>query len=471
MATQLRDIVILLPGISGSVLQKNGKVVWGYSGRPLGTTLMTRGRWLRENLLLNGDHPGPAALDDGIVATAAMPDLHLLPGLWKIDGYTRVARTLTDRFALRSQENYFEFPYDWRRDNRSSAERLLRASHDWLKAWREQGNPDAQLILVAHSMGGLVARYFLEVLGGWTDTRALITFGTPYRGSLNAIDSIANGVRKGPFGLIDLSAALRSFTSIYQLLPTYPAYADTSGKLIRVSEAHDIPNLDAAMAADALRFHHEIRDAVALNRKDPRWEEKHYDLYPIAGIGQETSQSALRLKDGVELVNSYAGTDLSGDGTVPRVSAIPLEFEANQVDMYAATKHGSLQNADAVLQHLGGRIEDFYLDLGGFKNAQFAAQEVTVALESEDLVMSDEQIPVSAKPSHPEVSLSASLVGGPGERVLQTISLEAASGSWQVGAFEPVSEGNYRVVISGSGVMSPATDAIAVADATAAMES
>ena len=55
-------------------------------------------------------------------------------------------------------------------------------------------------------MGGLVARYFIEALGGWEVTRALITFGTPYRGSVNAIDFLAHGFKKGigPFK-VDLS--------------------------------------------------------------------------------------------------------------------------------------------------------------------------------------------------------------------------------------------------------------------------
>src|SRR5690606_41822734 len=60
-----------------------------------------------------------------------------------------------------------------------------------LGLWRKRpGMSKARAILIAHSMGGLVARYYLEVLGGWDSCRALITFGTPHRGSLNALDSL-----------------------------------------------------------------------------------------------------------------------------------------------------------------------------------------------------------------------------------------------------------------------------------------
>src|SRR5690606_18369916 len=91
-------------------------------------------------------------------------------------------------------ENFIPFPYDWRRDNRAAAHRLKEVVERKLGLWRKRpGMSKARAILIAHSMGGLVARYYLEVLGGWDSCRALITFGTPHRGSLNALDSLCNG--------------------------------------------------------------------------------------------------------------------------------------------------------------------------------------------------------------------------------------------------------------------------------------
>ena len=57
------------------------------------------------------------------------------------------------------------------RDNRAAASRLDRQSLQWLENWKKKsGNPDAKLVLIGHSMGGLISRYFLEVLGGWQRT-------------------------------------------------------------------------------------------------------------------------------------------------------------------------------------------------------------------------------------------------------------------------------------------------------------
>ena len=39
------------------------------------------------------------------------------------------------------------------------------------------------LTIVGHSKGGLIAAYYVKKLGGWRRTRALVTLGTPYRGT------------------------------------------------------------------------------------------------------------------------------------------------------------------------------------------------------------------------------------------------------------------------------------------------
>jgi triacylglycerol esterase/lipase EstA (alpha/beta hydrolase family) len=49
-----------------------------------------------------------------------------------------------------------------------------------LSRW-QQIVPDAQVIYICHSMGGLIARYYLDVLGGHATARRLITIGTKIR--------------------------------------------------------------------------------------------------------------------------------------------------------------------------------------------------------------------------------------------------------------------------------------------------
>lgn len=455
MPHKMPDVVVLFPGITGSVLKQRGEVVWGFSAGTIGRALLTLGGNLERTLALPHDDPNRDDMGDGIEATALMPDLHLLPGLWKIDGYTKMEDAILDAFEMERGKNLFQFPYDWRRDNRVAARKLARASHGWLKAWRESsGNSDAKLILVAHSMGGLVCRYFLECLEGWKDTRALVTFGTPYRGSLNAVDTLANGMRKGP---IDLSNVARQFTAIYQLMPVFECYDGGDGKLIRVGETTGIPNVDAAKAAAALAFHREIETAVASNQKLPQYQSNGYKIYPVVGIAQRTNLSARLDGSGVTMLQTYNGNALGGDGTVPRVSAIPIEFSDNPGATYAATQHGSLQNADDVLVHLTGVLSGLGLDLSGFR------KEVTVALDVEDLYFIDEPISIHARPTK-DVPLQATLWDSQSGKLVASVPLRVLEDGSYNADFLPPGPGAYRVSVSGNNVET-AEDSCVVVDA------
>lgn len=347
----VNDIVVMLPGILGSVLQRDGRDVWAISRGAAWRGLVTLGRSVKD-LQLGDDDPEKLDLGDGVRATRLMPDVHLLPGFWKIDGYGKVKTRLFEQFDLTDGVNWFDFPYDWRRDNRAAAHRLAEQAPVWLEEYRKlPGRQDAKLVLLGHSMGGLVARYFLEALGGWEMTRALVTFGTPYRGSLNALDYLVHGFAKGlgPFRL-DLSELLRSLTSVHQLLPVYPCVDDGSGALKKVGAASGLPaGVDASKVAAATAFHDEIAAAVEANGGYGR-----YQICPVVGIFQPTRQSAV-VRDGrVEILEVLDGKDIGGDGTVPRVSATPLELSSEAREVYATESHASLQNFDPVLVQVSG---------------------------------------------------------------------------------------------------------------------
>lgn len=453
---KMPDVVVLLPGITGSQLRQRGNVVWGYSAGTIGKALWTLGGSMERTLALPNDDPTRDELDDGIVADALIPDLHLIPGFWKIDGYTAIVDAIAANFELRAGENFFQFPYDWRRDNRVAARKLAKSAHTWLTAWRQSsGNANAKLILIAHSMGGLVSRYFLECLEGWKDAKALISFGTPYRGSLNALDMLANGLKKGP---IDLSKVAREFTAVYQLLPIFECYDGGNGKLIRVGETSGIPNVDAGKAAAALAFHHEIGNAVAANQKLPQYQSGGYRIYPVVGTAQQTNLSARLGGNKVTMLQTYKGDALGGDGTVPRVSAIPLEMSDNPAATYAATQHGSLQNADAVLAHLMGVLSGLDLDLGDFKKPKIA-----VALEVEDLYVVGEAVSVRARPRN-DVALAATFRRSGESAPLARLAMTPAENDWYGATFIPPAPGAYRVTVSGENV-EQAEDAFAVVEA------
>ena len=151
----------------------------------------------------------------------------------------------------------------------------------------------------------------------------LITFGTPHRGSLNAVDFLVNGFVKklGPLKLADLSQLLRSLTSVYQLLPIYPCVdaGGGQGARRRGRPAH----VDRARATAALHdFHRAIEAGAATHEVAPTRSTRS------SGITQGTKQSGRLDGDRLVLVEQYGGDDMGGDGTVPRVSSTPIETDA-----------------------------------------------------------------------------------------------------------------------------------------------
>src|SRR5262249_10320934 len=147
MPIRMSDIIIVLPGITGSVLEKDGKELWAISGQAISAYVRSRGESLHLLEMKATDDPALDDLGDGITATKLMPDTHIIPGLWKIDGYGELTKSVRDSFDVTEGQNYFEFPYDWRRDNRAAARRLDALIRAALPAWRDRsGNLRAKVI-------------------------------------------------------------------------------------------------------------------------------------------------------------------------------------------------------------------------------------------------------------------------------------------------------------------------------------
>jgi pimeloyl-ACP methyl ester carboxylesterase len=457
MAKQpLGDVVVLLPGILGSVLQRDGKDVWAPTPGAIARGLWTLGRSVK-SLELTSDPWERDDLGDGVTAPRLMSGVHLIPGLWSIDVYAGISAMITETFDVVPGQTYLEFPYDWRRDNRVAARRLRALVDEKLHAQRQR-NPDAKLILIGHSMGGLVARYFLECLDGRADTRMLITFGTPHRGSLNAADFLVNGFVKkvGPLQLADLSKLLRSLTSVYQLLPIYPC-VDVGNGDERIAEI-DLPHVDRARASSALHDFHRAIEAGAATH-----DVGAYAIHSVVGITQGTKQSGRLDGDRLVLVERYGDDDMGGDGTVPRVSSTPIETDALQPayqPMYSSEKHGSLQLAEAVQTQLRGILTA--RPLTGFRAVQ------GVRVEADDVLATGESLLVRALPDAAGLTLRATVTDVATGRVVGSMPLSRDADEVHTAEIPPLPPGDYRLRVEGTdgsaGLADPVHSLVCVVD-------
>jgi pimeloyl-ACP methyl ester carboxylesterase len=126
------------------------------------------------------------------------------------------------------------FAYDWRRDLVSSARRL----EETLDALADaRGDPALRVNVVGHSMGGLIARYYLrygtaEPAPGasvtWAGARRianLMLVGVPNAGGIHSLEALLHGNRVGLSYATLATSVVARMPSVYQLLP--PAGAAT----------------------------------------------------------------------------------------------------------------------------------------------------------------------------------------------------------------------------------------------------
>ena len=188
---------VILPGIMGSRLQRpDGSAAWLNVGNVFGH------HDLRLPAVLPLESSRDALRPFGLVGVDA-----IMPRLFGFTEYSDLLRLLYDAGFHRNERRngtrgaiFHVFTYDWRRDLVESARRLGRYLDDLATARDE---PDARFNIVGHSMGGLVARYYLRYgdaePGGpvtWAGARRisqLVVVATPNAGSIFSLNAALNG--------------------------------------------------------------------------------------------------------------------------------------------------------------------------------------------------------------------------------------------------------------------------------------
>jgi hypothetical protein len=248
-----------------------------------------------------------------------------------------------------------EFAYDWRLPVAHTGSLLAEFAHGHLTAWRahpeqaaaRRADPDgdqlARLVLVAHSMGGLLARHACLSPGFAEEVRATVTLGTPFFGAPKAVLLLASG-RGAPLPMPrarvrELAAGL---PGLHDLLPSYRCVGDGPGA--RRLTASDITGLggDSDLAAASFAWQGTV-PTVGLpghvqvaGTHQPTVQAVTFDAGTVTGHRYAYRPSAT----GVQRVDS------GGDGTVPRESAQLPEHAA----MPLAQSHGGLaSDSDAIL--------------------------------------------------------------------------------------------------------------------------
>ncbi len=262
--------VILIHGLMGSRLadRKSGKEVWVGN-----LAKLTFSHY--EDISLRIDPKTLMNKPSRLVATG------LLDRVVGRDFYAGITETLEAAGGYRlatpgtpqtgKQRNYYVFVYDWRQDMVQTAQKLTRYIEQIRRDYRQ---PDLKVDLVAHSMGGLIARYYLrygdkDVLDkntydvnfeGAKHVRRIILLGTPNLGSATALYSFIGGFQ---FGIRRIPPeVMLTMPSAYQMFPHQLNHwiIDASGKALN-DDLYDVDTwrryhwsvFDPGVRADVMR--------------------------------------------------------------------------------------------------------------------------------------------------------------------------------------------------------------------------
>ncbi|WP_433618141.1 lipase/acyltransferase domain-containing protein [Dactylosporangium sp. CA-139114] len=355
------DAVVVIPGIMGSVLvdAATRKPLWSAGVAVAIAARHSAAEALAALRVRDGD-PG------GVEPAGLLKGPAWAPVIGGIEPYTALTRALGRVVA--DPAAVLEFAYDWRLSVEHNAGLLERAMHEHLERWWTHpayqqarrlyaDGDEGRLVLVAHSMGGLVVAA-LAARGSMDEVRRVITLGTPFHGSVKTLQILAHGEGTPlPFPRQALRELAATMPGLHDLLPTYRCIrTDDDVVALRPADVAGIGG-DADLARRALE-------------RGARLPAVHLPEHAcIAGIGQPTTVSA-ELRDGRvipspsgyrrhadgELVRDAIGRPLEftfhGDGTVYRYAA----GRADTPEIPVVQQHGALPYAPGALDLVLGRV-------------------------------------------------------------------------------------------------------------------
>lgn len=229
--------VIVIPGILGSELihSKTGQTIW-----PSALRTSNEGLPINPNLETNRDELVPGKILETVRFAKILPEVYvyrdLLEALRRYAGYRE---TDWDNPGVDGdRDTFYVFAYDWRRDNVANARDLVQRIQ---RLKQRLQRPDLKFNIIAHSMGGLIARYAamygdadlppddVAIRPTWLGAAhisKIVMIGTPNEGSSDAFAtivegySITEGLRRRVPLLNKLTAEDAARTpSVFQLMP------------------------------------------------------------------------------------------------------------------------------------------------------------------------------------------------------------------------------------------------------------
>ncbi len=198
-----KNPILIIPGVMGSRLKNRdtGKEVWVKFKKDKVDDLSLP---MTPNLKANRDKLVAFDIVDEVKILKFLPGVAIYSDLLKfLNEKAEFARGDWETPKLDSTKNqYYIFAYDWRLDNVENAQLLIKNIEDLKK---KLGKPNLKFDVLAHSMGGIIARY--AAMYGDADLQSkpnpkwlgakhfdkIFLIGTPNEGSIQSLGALNNG--------------------------------------------------------------------------------------------------------------------------------------------------------------------------------------------------------------------------------------------------------------------------------------
>jgi pimeloyl-ACP methyl ester carboxylesterase len=135
-------------------------------------------------------HPGLLRIEEQLEPRGLVNDIVIVPNLIRQHQYSLLTDYLNESLGYEDGDDQLEFGYDFRQDNRESAMRLAAAIDKW--------DVKGPITIIAHSMGCLVARCYIELLGGRKKVERVVLLGGPHLGTPYAFAMLLKRPRPAP---------------------------------------------------------------------------------------------------------------------------------------------------------------------------------------------------------------------------------------------------------------------------------
>jgi pimeloyl-ACP methyl ester carboxylesterase len=270
--------------------------------------------------------------DPRIETRGIVNEVVIVPHIIEQRQYSAMGDYLVAGLGYTRGKDLLEFGYDWRQDVRLSAQRLGETIERW--------KVSAPITIIAHSLGTLVTRYYVERLGGKRLVERIILMGGPHYGTPRSLAAILSGPGILPFGVGDerMRDVLATFPTAYQILPIYPCVIDQNGHYIDVLKDQSwLPEHQRPFLSAARSFRRELGTVSSV----PTVSVFGYGLMTKLRVKIDRGTGGLWQK--VDFVE-----DTAGDRSVPAGSAVLKESEIHPV----LQEHGSLWVDDDVRMRL-----------------------------------------------------------------------------------------------------------------------